>query len=248
MSTDWIAADWPAPASIVAGTTTRRAGASTGAFASMNIAAHVGDDPAHVADNRRRFITMCDLPGEPLWMNQVHGTRIIAAGELSLQHDIPEADAIVSGRCNDVCAIMTADCLPILLCATDGTEVAAVHGGWHGLAGGIIEATVAAMSIPAENLIAWFGPAISQPAFEVVSEVRDAFVGQDDAAAGYFVANKRMRWQADLYGLARQRLTTLGVTGVYGGAFCTYGDDERFFSYRRDGHCGRMASFIFRRP
>lgn len=247
MNADWVSADWPAPANIVAGTTTRRGGASTAEYASMNIAAHVGDDPDRVADNRRGFVAMCDLPGEPLWLSQVHGTKIIAAGALSPNSGIPEADAIVSGRGNDVCAVMTADCLPILLCTIDGTEVAAAHGGWRGIAGGIIEVTVAAMSVPAKNLIAWLGPAISQPAFEVGNEVRDAFVSHNVEAVGCFLANKRGRWQADLYGLARQRLAATGVTAVFGGAHCTYADDERFFSYRRDGQCGRMASFIFRR-
>ena len=247
MSADWVAADWPGPTGIIAGTTTRLGGASSGDFASMNLAAHVGDDPDRVADNRRALITMCDLPGEPVWLDQVHGIRVFSAAASSMESAVPEADAIVSKRGDDVCAVMTADCLPILLSSTDGSKVAAAHGGWHGLAAGIIEATVDAMSVPAEKLIVWLGPAISQAAFEVGDDVRDAFVSHAAEAALCFIANKRGRWQADLYGLARQRLAATGVQGVYGGGYCTYEDDERFFSYRRDGQCGRMASLIFRR-
>lgn len=247
MSVNWLHADWPAPPSIVAGVTTRVGGASVGKYASLNLAAHVGDVPERVCRNRSQFVAMCGLPGEPRWLDQVHGTRVVHVEALSAGNGAPEADAIIAERGDVVCAVMTADCLPILLCSMDGLEIAAVHGGWRGLANGIIEATVESMSNPSNSLIAWLGPAISQAAFEVGNDVRDAFLNDNMDAGGWFAANQYGRWQADLCGLARQRLATAGVTEVYGGGLCTYGDEERFFSYRRDGQCGRMASFIFRR-
>ena len=138
----------------------------------------------------------------------------------------------------------TADCLPVLFCSTDGARIAAAHAGWRGLAAGVIEATVAKMAHPPSDVLVWMGPAISQPAFEVGDEVKDAFVTHDSGAAACFLANERGRWQADLYELARRRLSALGVTGIFGGGYCTYTDRERFFSYRRDPDCGRMVSFV----
>ena len=185
-----------------------------------------------------------EIPGEPQWLKQVHGIRVVRVGSSDFAGDAPDADAVIASRSGDVCVIRTADCLPILLCSIDGTEVAAVHAGWRGLASGIVEATIAAMtSVPAE-LIAWFGPAISQAAFEVGGEVRDVFLAANPESASCFVANERGRWQADLYGLARQRLQSAGVSAVYGGGFCTFADEGRFFSYRRDSDCGRLVSFV----
>jgi len=215
MSNDWIRADWPAPAGILAGTTTRR----NDAFA---------------------------FPAAPQWLKQVHGTRVVRAGSTEFAAGPPEADAIVANGPGDICVVQTADCLPILLCSTDGREIAAIHAGWRGLAAGIIEATIGAIHTPPAALIAWFGPAISQAAFEVGDEVRAAFIAGDADAAAAFEPNQRGRWQADLYWLATRRSRRAGVETVYGGGLCTYADSERFFSYRRDGETGRLYSFIFR--
>jgi len=242
VSGDWIPADWPAPGNIVAGTTTRVGGVSTGVFESLNLGAHVGDDAAAVVENRDRFVTMCGLPGEPDWLTQVHGTAVNVSGETN-----DAADAAIARRPGTVVAVLTADCLPILLCAGSGEEVAAIHGGWRGLAAGVLNATLSRMATAPGALMAWLGPAISQSAFEVGDEVRQAFVGEDVAAGAYFEPNERSRWQADLYGLARLQLRAAGVGAVYGGEYCTYRDSSRFFSYRRDGECGRMASFICRK-
>lgn len=239
---EWIAADWPAPPGIVAGCSVRHGGVSQGSYASLNLGAHVADDDAAVLENRRRFRLQCGLPAEPRWISQVHGT-IVAVGDSPTT-----ADAAFTRKSNVVCAVLTADCLPVLFVSADGSELAVAHAGWRGLNAGVLEATTGEFSsLPAEMLV-WLGPAISQAAFEVGSEVRDAFLKNDAAAVDCFVANQHGRWQADLYGLARQRLTRAGITQVFGGDFCTYADSGRFFSYRRDGVCGRMASFIFRAP
>lgn len=212
MSAAWIPADWPAPDNIVAGTTLRG-----GSIASL------------------------ELPGEPCWLNQRHGTKVVA---VSLYDAPPYADASVGHEPGDVCVVKTADCLPVLFCSTDGARIAAAHAGWRGLAAGVIEATVAKMAHPPSDVLVWMGPAISQPAFEVGDEVKDAFVTHDSGSAACFLANERGRWQADLYELARRRLSALGVTGIFGGGYCTYTDRERFYSYRRDPDCGRMVSFV----
>ena len=188
-----------------------------------------------------------ELPAEPQWLNQVHGSRVVRHGSEDFDDGRPDADAIVADRAGAICVVRTADCLPILLCSTDGTEIAAVHGGWRGLAAGVIEATVAAMSTRPKDILAWFGPAISQAAFEVGPEVRDAFLATNPLATTAFVRNDRGRWQADLYMLAAQQLERLRVASLFGGGFCTYTDDKRFYSFRRDGETGRLLSFVFRR-
>ncbi len=243
MSTDWIEADWPSPAGIIAGTTTRRGGVSDGAYRSMNLGAHVGDEPDRVAGNRRRFVADCDLATEPDWLTQVHGTAVRVAGAAAPV----EADAAIASEPGAIVAVLTADCLPILLCADSGDEFAAIHAGWRGLAAGIVTTTLSRMDTPPARLLAWLGPAISQPAFEVGDEVRAAFVAAHAGAEACFLPNERGRWQADLYALAGRMLGAAGVDAVYGGGLCTFGDAERFFSYRRDGQCGRMASFVARR-
>lgn len=243
MNDGWIPADWSAPDNVVAGTTTRTGGISTDMYESLNLGAHVGDDPGAVAGNRERFVAMCGLPHEPAWLSQVHGTAVQVAGV----DDSAEADAAIARDPSTVIAVLTADCLPILLCAGSGTEIAAIHCGWRGLAAGIIATTLSRMATAPDSLLAWLGPAISQAAFEVGDDVRQAFVGQDAAANACFEPNERGRWQADLYALARLQLNAAGIGAVYGGGFCTYGDSGRFFSYRRDGQCGRMASFIYRK-
>ncbi len=244
MTVSWIPADWPATDIVVAGSTTRTGGVSQGEFESLNLAAHVGDDPNSVAENRRRFRIDCALPSEPVWLRQVHGTQVLRAASASVQ---AEADAIVTRDDGIVCAILTADCLPVVFTTEDGTEVAAAHAGWRGLSAGILEETVAAMQGPPARILAWFGPAISKSAFEVGAEVREEFLNREEAAADFFSKNDRGRWQADLCGLAVLRLRNCGVTRVFGVGLCTHAGQERFFSYRRDGGCGRMATFIFRR-
>jgi len=244
MNAAGIPAEWPAPANVVAGTTLRSGGVSQGEFAALNLAAHVGDDPVSVAENRRRFQTNFSLPNDPVWLRQVHGTRVVL-GDAALTQ--PEADAIVAREVGVVCAVLTADCLPVVLTTEDGSEVAAAHVGWRGLCAGILEETVATFKVPPEQILVWLGPAISMPAFEVGAEVREQFVNKGEAAADFFSENGRGRWQADLYGLATLRLKNCGVTRVFGGGCCTYSEQDRFFSYRRDGRCGRMATYIFRR-
>ncbi len=207
----------------------------------------VPDWPApHTIDagtTTRRFDDS-ELPQKTRFLNQVHAANVVHVTELLDADTPPDADAVFGDSPGDVCAVRTADCLPLLLCAKDGSEIAAVHGGWRGVLAGVIERTVERMRTDGIDLLAWLGPAISQPAFEVGEEVREAFVTRDPAAAAHFEGNARGRWQADLYGLARQRLAETGVVDVYGGEFCTLGDTERFWSYRRNPDCGRMVSFI----
>ncbi len=240
----FLRADWPVPANVVAGTTLRSGGVSDGAYAGLNLGAHVGDRREAVSENRRRLKGALRLPDEPAWLRQVHGRNVVCAPFRGAE---PEADAAVTRLDDVVCAVLTADCLPVLFCAADGSAVAAAHAGWRGLCAGVLEATVAAFDCEPAQLTAWLGPAISQPSFEVGAEVRRAFLDRDAAAARHFEENAAGRWQADLYGLARQRLENAGLTAIYGGGRCTYAETGSFYSYRRDGQCGRMASLIFRR-
>jgi len=189
----------------------------------------------------RRF----ELPQKPRLLKQVHGNRVVLLGSNAFADEPPEADAVIGFRPGDICVVQTADCLPVLLCAEDGREIAAVHAGWRGLAAGIIEETVSAMQTVPANLLAWFGPAISQAAYEVGDDVHAAFVEQNPVAQAAFERNADGRWQADLYKLARQRLGAAGVFNVSGGDLCTYSDPELFYSYRRDGETGRMLSFVY---
>lgn len=241
MSDAWIVPDWPAPANVRALSTTRAGGVGAAPFDSLNLGTHVGDDPAVVATNRARLRAV--VPAEPCWLNQVHGTAVV---DLATYRGVPDADAAVSRLPGAVCVVMTADCLPVLLCDRAGTVVAAAHAGWRGLQGGVVEATVRAMGVPAAELIAWLGPAIGPDAFEVGEEVRAAFVADDPAAAEAFrPAGPAGKWLADLYLLASRRLAALGVASVHGGDACTFTDAGRFFSYRRDGRTGRMASLVW---
>lgn len=237
---DLIFPDWPAPANVRAIQTTRAGGMSVGPYASLNLGSRSGDNPIMVDANRQllnRFV-----PTEPLWLHQVHGVRVVNAAVASC---LPEADASFARKPGAVCTAMSADCLPVLLCDDAGTVVGAAHAGWRGLLDGVIEATVTAMEATPASLMAWLGPAIGPQAFEVGAEVRDAFVAHDAQAASAFTAKPDDKWLADIYQLARQRLHKLGVERIYGGDFCTYTDAERFFSYRRDGQTGRMASMIW---
>ena len=237
----WIVPDWPAAAHVRAVSTTRKGGVSQGCYASMNPADHVGDDPLAVAENRQRLQQRLELPAEPRWLQQVHGTTPVNAIESS---PAPVADASWSQQAGVVCAVLTADCLPLLLCDQRGETIAAVHAGWRGLAAGVIEQTVAAMPAKADELLAWLGPAIGPRAYLVGDEVRDTFISHQDQA-GLAFQRTAEGWKADLYLLARQRLAVCGVAAVYGGDRCTLSEPEEFFSYRRDGQTGRMASLIW---
>ncbi|HUY03684.1 MAG TPA: peptidoglycan editing factor PgeF [Rhodocyclaceae bacterium] len=240
MNPDWIVPDWPAPARVRALATTRGGGVSAPPYDSFNLATHVGDQPRAVAENRRRLRSA--LPAEPLWLNQVHGTRAVTAEQAG--SDLA-ADACVASSPDRVCAVQSADCLPVLFADLAGTVVAAAHAGWRGLAAGVLEQTVTAMAVAPENLLAWLGPAIGPAAFEVGAEVREIFSAHDPAAAAAFAANDRGRWQCDLAALARLRLARAGVARVFGGGLCTHSDPLRFYSYRRDGVTGRMASLVW---
>ncbi|MBK8116183.1 MAG: peptidoglycan editing factor PgeF [Candidatus Accumulibacter sp.] len=261
---DWIIPDWPAPARVCSLITTRLGGVSVNPYASLNLGDHVGDDPLAVAANRRRL--NCRLPAPPFWLNQVHGTAVVDAAISAASTQIPTADAAFTHQAGIVCGVMTADCLPVLLCDRSGTVVAAAHAGWRGLQAGILERTVAAMGLPGTRLLAYLGPAIGPQAFEVGAEVRSAFVEADAEAAGAFRRLPRRNetpaedligqsghgvgvpvggWLADIYLLARQSLGRLGVESIYGGGYCTASEEARFFSYRRDGVTGRMASLIW---
>lgn len=240
--TDWITPDWAAPANVRALVTTRRGGFSQGAWAGMNLGLHVGDRADAVLCNRARLRER--LPAEPAWLEQVHGVEVVEAERVKAPL---RADASVAHRVGTVCAVMTADCLPVLLCDEAGSIVAAAHAGWRGLAAGVLEAVVARMAVRPATIIAWLGPAIGPQAFEVGDEVRAAFVAADAAAARAFVpAALPGKWFADLYLLARLRLARAGVVRVGGGQWCTYSDADRFYSYRRDGVTGRFASLVWR--
>jgi len=236
----FIHPDWPAPANVRALATTRKGGTSPPPYDSFNLGDHVGDDPAAVADNRE--ILRAFLPAEPKWLKQVHGTAVARADGLSAP---VEADAVIAFQTNTVCAVLTADCLPVLFCDRQGTRVAAAHAGWRGLAAGVLEASVAAMQCDPAEILAWLGPAIGPQAFEVGEEVRDTFVRDLPAAAAAFVPGQPGKWLADIYELARLRLARAGVHQVFGGGLCTYRDAERFYSFRRDKTTGRMASLIW---
>lgn len=242
MTAPGFAPDWPAPPGVHAWVTERAGGVSAGSYAALNLAAHVGDDPAHVAANRRSLAAALRLPSDPAWLEQVHG---IAVADLDAGPPAGPADGAVTGRSGVVCAVLTADCLPVIFATRDGSRVGVAHAGWRGLAAGVLEAAVRALTAAPRDVVAWLGPAIGAAAFEVGGEVRDAFVSADAAAAEAFVANARGRWQADLYALARRRLAALGVIEVHGGGFCTFTDNERFFSHRRAAPCGRMATLIW---
>jgi hypothetical protein len=225
--------------------TLRSHGVSRAPFDTFNIAAHVGDDPSAVAGNRTALRASLELPCEPAWLEQVHGHRAVDLDRQTSLDSIGPADASVSHTAGRICAIQVADCMPVLFAAADGSAVGAAHAGWRGLAGGVLEATVRAMNTPPAALLAWLGPAIGKAHFEVGEEVRAAFLSADNGAAAAFAANERGRWQCDLYALAKRRLAALGVARVHGGNWCTYADPTRFFSYRRDGRCGRMAAVIW---
>lgn len=245
----WLHADWPAPAHVRTLVTTRVGGTSRAPHDAMNLGSRCGDEPSAVAGNRALLRAL--LPSGPVWMKQVHGTRVVdvgapVAGEP--EADEPEADAAIARSPGTVCAVLTADCLPVFLCDDTGAVVALAHAGWRGLAGGVLENTVRAMGTEPHRLMAWIGPGIAAPAYEVGAEVRDCFVDHDGADADAFHATRPGHWLADLPMLARRRLGRLGVARTGGGTHCTHADVARFYSFRRDGATGRMASLIWIQP
>lgn len=252
MANDWITPDWPAPANVRAVSTTRTDGVSRGPYASFNLGTHVGDDPRAVAENRLFLRSELNLSHEPRWLMQVHGSRVITledgigAQVAANPWKHATGDAAVARTPESVCAIMTADCLPALFCDRAGKTVVAAHAGWRGLAAGVLENTIAAMRIPPREILAWLGPAIGQEAYVVGEEVRQTFLAsQGQEADQAFEPAGTGQWHCDLYQLASQQLRRTGVTHIYGGGFCTWSERERFFSYRRDGECGRMATLIW---
>lgn len=243
MNPNWIIPDWPASASIRAVCTTRHGGVSEAPFDSLNLGDHVNDNPYAVTRNRMIVGDTLQLPSEPLWLKQVHGVDVCG---MDVGSCYPTGDASKAFGKGQVCVVMTADCLPVLFCDKAGTRVAAAHAGWRGLDAGVLERTIESLQCAPADLLAWLGPAIGPDAFEVGPEVCEAFILHDVAAEAAFKPSTNAgKWMADIYLLARQRLNAAGITDISGGDLCTYTDAERFFSYRRDGQTGRMASLIW---
>jgi len=240
MTLNWLEADWPAPDFIKAGTTLRQGGVSGSPYASFNLATHVGDEPAMVEKNRAML--NLELPTAPQWLEQTHSTQAIL---LPSKEIVPKADAAYTSKQDIVCAVMTADCLPLLITDKQGSCVAAVHAGWRGLCDGIIEATIKKLTTEPESLLVWLGPAIGADVYEVGEEVYDAFTKEDNNAKQAFTSSSEKHWLFDIYRLAKQRLNNIGVKQIYGGDRCSLSEEEQFFSYRRDDVTGRMASLIW---
>ncbi len=238
---NWIKPEWPAPKNVHAAVTLRLGGSSRGKFNSFNLADHVNDDPVAVQNNRKKLVQMLALPNNPIWMEQVHSNRIVKVDKLTR---IEQADASYTDLAGIVCAVLTADCLPILLAATNGTTIAAVHAGWKGLLTGVISNAV--QSIGTTEIIVWLGPAIGCECFEVGSELRNAFVNKATEFDIAFRPTNQDKYLADIYQLASIELSMLGISKIYGGNYCTMSNTEKFYSYRRDGETGRMATLIWR--
>lgn len=242
-NSDFVIANWPAPANVHALQTNRHGGYSHAPFNSLNLGNHVNDNPMHVAQNRQLLAPF--LPSEPVWLNQVHGINVVDAADTSC---LPEADASFSTQKNVVCVTMTADCLPILLCDTAGTLVASIHAGWRSLCNGVIEATLAKVTaqspVNPADIMAWLGPAIGKNVFEVGAEVRAQFMANDAKLEAAFQPHKD-KWLCNIDQAATLRLNALGISKIYGGGMCTYSDEQQFFSFRRDGATGRMATLIW---
>ena len=241
---EFLVPDWPAPANIHAYSSIRAGGFSQPPFDSFNLASHVGDDEADVQRNRQQLVQQLNLPSEPLWLDQVHGIKVVDAGNDTIGSC--QGDASFSHVTNRVCSVMTADCLPVLFCDRQGQTVAAAHAGWRGLQAGVLESTLNAMACDTNEILAWLGPAIGPDNFEVGEEVYQAFVQHSADSAKAFKANRPGHYLADIYQLARIRLQSMGVNQIYGGDRCTFKEQDRFFSFRRDGQTGRMASLIWR--
>jgi YfiH family protein len=243
--TAFLPADWPAPPGVRALTTLRHGlGGSQSPFDTFNLGSRCGDGVMVVAENRRQLEAALALPSPPRWLRQVHGMAVaVEPGD-----DEPEADAAVTATPGTVLAILTADCLPVVLAAKDGGEIAAAHAGWRGLCTGVLESTVGAMRTPPDQLVAWLGPAAGPQVYEIGTEVFEAFTARDGRARMAFVPTRPGHWRVDLYMLARQRLLDAGMTDVHGGGLCTISDPSRFFSHRRDGRSGRIATLAWITP
>lgn len=238
---NWIKPDWPASDNVHAAVTLRTGGVSHSAYTSLNPALHVHDEPKNVLSNRQIIKNMLQLPAEPVWLQQLHGTNVVKADQAG---ELEQADASFTDQRNIVCAVMTADCLPLIFSSADGRKVAAAHAGWRGLQAGVIEQAVNAMKC--NDLLVWLGPAIGPDCFEVGGEVKDAFVTKSADFAPAFRPKPNNKWLANIYQLARINLAQLGIEKIYGGQFCTVTEQDRFYSYRRDGETGRMATLIWR--
>ena len=242
MTVNWLQADWPAPDFIKAGTTLRQGGVSSGAYSSLNLATHVGDELAAVEKNRAILTQSLNIPNVPQWLEQIHSIEAIL---LPNEKAILKADAAYTLEKNIICAVMTADCLPLLITNKQGSCVAAVHAGWRGLCDGIIEATIKKLAVEPESLLVWLGPAIGADVYEVGEEVYAAFTKAEVEAKQAFTSVSEGHWLCDIYQLAKLRLNKMGVKHIYGGGRCTLSEEEHFFSYRRDDVTGRMASIIW---
>ena len=244
MTINWLQADWPAPDFIKAGTTLRKGGMSLSPYDSFNLATHVGDELTVVKKNRAILQQSLNVPNAPQWLEQTHSTKVIL---LPSEETIPKADAAYTTEKNIVCAVMTADCLPLLITDRQGSCIAAVHAGWRGLYDGIIEATIKKLPVVPESLLVWLGPAIGANVYEVGKEVYDAFTLSEDVdeAKRAFTFVSEEHWLFDIYHMAKLRLNKIGVKQIYGGDRCTLSEEEQFFSYRRDDVTGRMASLIW---
>lgn len=242
INSSFIIPDWPAPKNVKSLQTTRMGGVSQGVFTGFNLGDHVADDPSYVALNRKQLADQ--LPSRPKWLTQVHGVDVV---NVATCEQGVSADASFCHEPNGVCVVMTADCLPLLFCDEQGRQVAAAHAGWRGLLDGVIEQTLQTFTSPMSQVLVWLGPAIGPEAFEVGAEVRAAFIEKDPAAEVCFKpSGQANKWLADIYALAKLRLQAKGVSKIYGGEFCTFSQADTFFSYRRDGQTGRMASCIWR--
>jgi YfiH family protein len=241
LNNNFITPNWPAPDNIIALSTTRFGGSSLPPYNSFNLGTHVGDELTTVLQNRTALQQALNLPKQPAWLNQIHSNHVV---EITDAYQLADADASFTGQSQMACVVLTADCLPILLCNQTGTLVAAIHAGWKGLAQGVIQNTIAALKVNPEDLLAWLGPAISQPQYEVGDEVRNVFIEQDVLAETAFKPSPHERWLADLYELARQILGKCQVTHIYGGNYCSFTQQDLFYSYRREPTTGRFASLI----
>ncbi|PNS09325.1 peptidoglycan editing factor PgeF [Solilutibacter silvestris] len=246
MSRAWIVADWPAPPRVRVVTTTRHGlGVSQAPFDHLNLGLRNGDTVDAALENRRLLEAALELPSSPRWLRQVHGTAVVRFEKEGSHSDEPEADASMTSTPGVVLAILTADCLPVVVAARDGSEIAAAHAGWKGLSGGVLEATIAAMQTSPHDCIAWLGPAAGPQAYEIGEDVRDAFLAHDRRAESAFVPTRPGHWLIDLYAIARQRLADAGVREVHGGTHCTITESRTFFSHRRDQRTGRMATLAW---
>ncbi len=237
----WIEPDWPVAGNIHAASTLRSGGVSQGRFSSLNLADHVNDNISDVQENRQKIAELLALPADPVWLQQVHSNRVV---NINQQTEVEAADASFTERAGVVCAVLTADCLPVLLASKDGSIICAIHAGWRGLLSGIISKAVNALNN--KELIAWLGPAIGENCFEVGKEVKDQFIAKSTNYNKAFQQKSKQHYLANIYQIAGIELAGLGIYQVYGGGFCTVTDKQQFFSYRRDGETGRMATLIWR--